>query len=81
MSTIPTGTDRVTYRITGTVNGKRRFVILEGPRGLDADTVYDELLINHEGNYKRFYRGATDKDFDAEIEDLLIEVHDWSELE
>ena len=60
MSTIPTGPVRVPYRITGTVNGKRRLLITDGPRGLDADTVYNELFVNHEANYKRFYRGATE---------------------
>jgi len=80
MSTIPTGEVRVTYRYTATVNGRRRSVIVTGRRGLDAGQVIAELIENDAKNYARFYRGATDKDYDADREDELVEVYDWSEL-
>lgn len=72
---------RVTYRVSATVNGEPRHVIMPGPRGLGGGQVLSELLFNTEDNYKRFYRGAGPEDYEAELEDLLIEVHDWSELE
>ena len=82
MSTIPwSGRPvTVTYRYTATVNGKRRMVIVTGARGLDASEVIALLVDNHETNYKRFYRGATEKDYEAEREDELVEVMDWSEV-
>jgi len=80
MSTLPTGEVRVTYRYTATVNGRRRWVIVTGPRGLDASQVIAELIDNDPTNYSRFYRGATAKDYDADREDELVEVFDWSEL-
>lgn len=80
MSTLPTGEVRVTYRYTATVNGRRRMVLVTGPRGLDAGQVIAELIDNDEKNYARFYRGATEKDYDAVRENELVEVYDWSEL-
>lgn len=80
MSTLPTGEVRVTYRYTATVNGRRRSVVVDGPRGLDAGQVISELIDNTEINYRRFYRGATQADYEAEREDELVEVYDWSEV-
>ena len=81
MSTIPTGEVRVTYRYTATVNGRRRMVVVTGKRGLSGDEVITELIDNDEKNYARFYRGATDKDYDAERTDERVEAYDWHELE
>lgn len=80
MSTLPSGEVRVTYRYTATVNGRRRSLIITGPRGLSAGEVIAELIDNDPKNYARFYRGATDKDYDADREDELVEVYDWSEI-
>ena len=80
MSALPTGKVAVTYRYTATVNGRRRTHIVTGPRGLSADQVIAELIDNDEKNYSRFYRGATEEDYDADREDELVEVYDWSEL-
>ena len=80
VSTLSTGEARVTYRYTATVNGRRRTLIVTGPRGLSADQVINELIDNDEKNYSRFYRGATEEDCDADREDELVEVYDWSEL-
>lgn len=81
MSTIPTDEVNVTYRYTATVNGLRRSVIVTGPRGLDAGEVITELIDNNEKNYKRFYRGAIEADYEAEREWERVEVYDWSDVE
>lgn len=73
--------ERVTYRYSATVNGKRRSVIVTGLRGLEAADVITELIDNDEKNYERFYRGATPQDYDAEREDELVEAYDWHEVE
>lgn len=70
-----------TYRYEATVNGKRRYVIFVAPRGLTLDVIEHEWIDNHDDTYKRFYRGAKPEDFEAEREDSVAYVMDWSEVE
>jgi hypothetical protein len=67
------------------VNGTRRWV--EFPmtmsveeiahRGMDGIEAEAELLImNEQGLYNEFYEGAEPEDYDAELENVIVEVID-----
>jgi hypothetical protein len=60
-------------RFCATVNGKRRRVDLDMPRGYANDVEEAELIVmNTEYLYRAFYRDATDADFDAPLENVKL---------
>lgn len=69
------------YRYSATVNGKRRDVVVYAPKGTGSGAIESEFIDNIEANYKRFYRGATPEDFEAEREDVKVEIYGWHEVD
>lgn len=60
-------------KFCATVNGKRRRVEVDMPRGYANDVEEAELMVmNTEYLYREFYRDATQADFDAPLENIKL---------